>query len=482
MEQDPIHQFPHAVRRLLPLLAMTALRYLFLASLVYSAEKPNIIFILSDDHAAQAISAYNSSVNRTPHIDRLAAEGIRFDNCFVTNSLCAPSRAVILTGKYSHLNGVTDNRTEFDGSQQTLPKLMQQAGYRTAIIGKWHLKSQPAGFDYSHILPGQGSYIDPEMIENGRRHKLRGYVTDIITDESLRWLKQNAQTGQPFFLMLQHKAPHADWVSDEKHKALYESSEIPFPSTFNDDFRTRSSQIRNHGLFVGPLQWERHLKRFGTLPEGLTDQQKRECVYQVYMKNYLSCIASVDDNTGRLLDYLDQSGQSNNTVVIYTSDQGFFLGEHGLYDKRFMYEPSLRMPLLIRYPKEIHAGSSAATMVLNLDFAPTLLDYAQVSVPAAMQGRSFRPITRGERTADWRKAMYYRFYEEAFGIGPQEGIRTNRYKLIHYLYGDHAWELYDLENDPDEIKNLYPAETDRELVEELKETMRNLKTELQLLD
>jgi len=467
-------------RGFLAILSLVLLIRLLSVTVVCAAEQPNIIFIMSDDHAAHAISAYGSKVNKTPQLDRLAREGIRFDNCFVTNSLCAPSRAVILTGKYSHLNGVTDNRTEFDGSQQTLPKLMQQAGYRTALIGKWHLKSQPAGFDYTHILPGQGMYIDPVMIDNGKRHNTKGYVTDIITDQALDWLKEQRSVDQPFFLMLYHKAPHADWVADEKHMAMYEHGQIPLPTTFNDDSATRSAQIRNHRLHVGPKQWDLHFKRFGEIPAGLSKQETREWVYQIYMKNYLSCIASVDDNTGRLLDYLDQSGLSDNTVVIYTSDQGFFLGDHGLYDKRFMYEPSLRMPLLIRYPQEIKPGSSTKSIVLNLDFAPTLLDYAQVHIPEAMQGRSFRQITRGIQPADWRRAMYYRFYEEAFGIGPQEGIRTSRYKLIHYLYGDQGWEFYDLENDPDELDNQYDQIKNHQHVEELKQRMHALKVELKV--
>ena len=321
-----------------------------------SDKRPNIIFIMSDDHASHAISAYGSKINKTPHIDRLAKEGMRFDNCFCTNSICSPSRAVILTGKYSHMNGVIDNRTKLDGSQQTLPTLLQQAGYNTAIVGKWHLKSQPTGFHYSNVLPGQGVYHNPVMIENGKKQKHAGYVTDLITDSALAWLKKQESSDKPFFLMLHHKAPHANWEPDKKHLTMYTDGDIPFPATFNDDYETRTAQIKNHRLHVGPKQWALHFKRFGSLPEGMTAQETRQWVYQTYMKNYLRCIASVDDNVGRVLDYLDQTGLNKNTIVVYTSDQGFFLGDHGLYDKRFMYEHSLRMPLLVRYPEGVKRG------------------------------------------------------------------------------------------------------------------------------
>ncbi len=438
------------------------------------ASRPNILFIMSDDHAAHAISAYGSRVNKTPNIDRIAREGMRFDECMCTNSLCAPSRAVILTGKYSHLNGVTDNSRRFDGSQQTLPKLLGKAGYQTAIVGKWHLKTPPAGFDYSNVLPGQGVYHNPVMIENGVRKKNTGYVTDLITDAALEWLK-NRRADVPFFMMLHHKAPHANWEPDEKHLSLYEHSDIPEPPTLNDTYEGRTDQIRNHRLHVGPKQWELHFKRFGPLPEGMSEQEAKERVYQVFMKNYLRCIASVDDNVGRVLDYLEQAGLRDNTIVMYTSDQGFFLGDHGLYDKRFMYEQSLRMPLLMRYPKEISPGSVADEIVLNLDFAPTLLDYACASIPADIQGRSFRAIASGRTPSDWRMAMYYRFYESAFGIGPQEGVRTQRYKLVHFLYGDKGWELYNLEKDPEEMKNLFGDPEHRRLVETLKVEMEALK-------
>jgi len=438
---------------------------------VQSHRKPNIIFIMSDDHASHAISAYGSKINKTFHIDRLAQEGMRFDKCFCTNSICAPSRAVILTGKYSHLNGVVDNGVKFDGTQQTLPKLMQQAGYQTAIVGKWHLKSPPTGFHYSNVLPGQGEYHNPVMIENGKSQKHKGYVTDLITDQAIAWLKKQESSETPFFLMLHHKAPHANWEPDKKHMAMYSQEDIPLPSTFNDDYKTRTAQIKNHRLYVGPKQWELHFKRFGQIPKGMTEQETREWVYQKYMKNYLRCIASVDDNVGRVLDYLDQAGLAKNTVVIYTSDQGFFLGDHGLYDKRFMYEHSLRMPLLVRYPEGIKAGSTSDAMVSNLDFASTFLDYARAPVPEDIQGESFKSIAHGSTPKEWRTTIYYRFYEKGYGIGPHEGIRTKRYKLIHYLYGDKGWELYDLSNDPNELNNVYGIPENKKLVEDLKATL-----------
>lgn len=439
------------------------------------SSRPNILFIMSDDHASQAISAYGSRINQTPNIDRLAREGIRFDNVFCTNSICAPSRAVILTGKYSHLNGVINNRTGFDGSQQTLQKLMQQAGYETALVGKWHLKTTPTGFDYSDILPSGGKYHDPDMIENGNSRILKGYVTDLITDRALNWLRKRRKSKKPFFLMLHHKAPHATWESDEKHEAMYPDADIPYPETFNDDYAGRTAQIANHRLHVGPEQWELQFKRFGPLQAGMSEQESKEWVYQIYIKNYLRCVASLDDNVGRVLDYLEVSGLSGNTVVVYTSDQGFFLGEHGLYDKRFMYEEALRMPLLIRYPKEIEAGSRSDAMLLNLDFASTLLDYAGAAIPEDIQGESFRSVAGGKVPHDWRQAMYYKFYERAHGIGPHEGIRTMDYKLIHFQYGDMGWELYNLRKDPLEMENVYGLPENRSLILELKKMMAGLR-------
>ena len=431
--------------------------------------RPNILFVMSDDHAAHVLSCYGSKINKTLNLDRLAKEGMRFNNCFCTNSICGPSRAVILTGKYSHLNGVVVNlsrngRNEFDGRQQTFPKLLQQAGYQTALIGKWHLGGSPTGFDYYNILPGQGSYHDPVMIEKGaERRKHEGYVTDIITDQSLKWLKTRNK-DRPFLLMCHHKAPHGPWKPDQKHAGMYEGFDIPEPETLDDDYATRCDAIRNQMLGMKNFR-QRHLK--GNFPKWLVGQALKKWTYQQYIKRYLRCVASLDDNVSRLLEYLDQSGLAENTIVVYTSDQGFFLGDHGLYDKRFMYEESLRMPLLVRYPKEVRPGSVNDEMVLNLDFAETFLDYAGVAMPADMQGRSFRPILRGRTPEDWRTSMYYSFFEVAYGVPAHCGLRTGCHKLIHF-YSIGAWELYDLQKDPKELKNVFADPTYQDVVKQLK--------------
>ncbi|MHC4913724.1 MAG: sulfatase family protein, partial [Planctomycetota bacterium] len=443
--------------------------------------RPNIIFIMSDDHTAQAMSCYGSKINKTPNLDRLAKEGMRFGNCFCTNSICAPSRAVILTGKYSHINGVIDNRVEFDSRQQTFPKLLQRAGYETAVIGKWHLKSEPTGFNYWNILVGsggQGEYFDPLFSENGKETKTKGYVTDIITDFSIEWLK-GRNGDKPFCLLYQHKAPHRGWKPDKKHVKMYGDVEIPEPETFNDDYNTRSDAARQQEMTVEhhltpsdlkveppdelPGEDERGWWQKGVHGEywspslELHGKELKKWKYQRYIKDYLRCVASVDDNVGRLLDYLDRSGLAENTIVVYTSDQGFYLGEHGWFDKRFMYEESLRMPLLVRYPKGIKAGSVNDDIVLNLDFGPTLLDFAGVSKPKDMQGESFRRQLGGERVKEWREAMYYHYYEYPgwHAVKRHYGIRTKQYKLIHFYHDIDAWELYDLQKDPHELNNVY---------------------------
>src|SRR5882672_10738134 len=371
-----------------------------------SAARPNILFIMSDDHAAHAISAYGSKINQTPNLDQIAREGVRFDRCFVVNSICSPSRATILTGKYSHLNGVpVFNR--FDGSQPTLAKYLQAAGYHTGMIGKWHLFSDPTGFDYWNILPGQGVYHDPVLIEMGERKKHPGYVTDLITDFSIAFLK-NRPKDKPFFLMCHHKAPHRPWQPDAKHAHLYDGVDIPEPVTFNDDYRTRSDAAREAAMRIDRDLTKTDLKQ--DPPPDLSGAALKHWKYQRYIKDYLACIAAVDDNVGRLLDYLDQSGLAENTIVIYTSDQGFFLGDHGWFDKRFMYEESLRMPFLVRYPGHIKPGTVNDSMILNVDFAPTFLQYAGLSTPGGVQGRSIMPLLDGKTPANWRTEMYYRYY------------------------------------------------------------------------
>jgi arylsulfatase A-like enzyme len=437
--------------------------------------RPNILYIMADDHASHAISAYGSKVNRTPQIDRLAKEGMRFDNCFVTNSICTPSRAAILTGKYSHINGVpVFNR--FDGSQPTLAKHLHAAGYHTGMIGKWHLGSDPTGFDYWNILPGQGVYHDPVFIEMGKRRKHQGYVTDLITEFSIEFLK-GRPAGKPFFLMCHHKAPHRPWEPDGKHAREFAVAKIPEPETFHDDYATRGDAAREATMRIDRDLQPSDVKQ--TPPPGLSDLELKQWKYQRYMQDYLACVAAVDDSVGRLLDYLDSSGLAQNTIVIYTSDQGFFLGDHNWFDKRFMYEESLRMPFLVRWPGRIRPGSTANAMVLNVDFAPTLLAAAGMSVPADMQGRSFLPILEGHKPADWRTSIYYRYYHYPWHhrVQPHYGVRTDRYKLIYFNKLD-QWELYDLKLDPHELKNVYNDPAYAETVRRLKADLDRLKKEV----
>ncbi|HEY3129927.1 MAG TPA: sulfatase [Acidobacteriota bacterium] len=437
--------------------------------------RPNILFIMSDDHAVHAISAYGSRINRTPNIDRIAREGMRFNNCLVTNSICTPSRAVILTGKYSHINGVpVFNR--FDGSQPTLAKYLQRAGYYTGMIGKWHLFSDPTGFDYWNVLPGQGRYHDPEMIEMGAKKTIQGYATDIITDLSIDFLK-NRPRDKPFFLMSHHKAPHRNWEPDAKHGAMYENEEIPEPDTFRDDYKNRSSAAAEATMRIDRDLTANDLKQ--QPPVGLSGEPLKKWKYQRFIKDYLRCVASVDDNVGRLLDYLDQAGLKNNTIVVYTSDQGFFLGDHNWFDKRFMYEESLRMPFLIRFPGKIQPGTINNDMILNVDFAPTFLEYAGVPVPGDMQGRSIVPLLRGGKPKGWRTSMYYRYYHypQDHRVQPHYGIRTERYKLI-YFNKINEWELFDLKKDPREMNSVYNDPDYARVIKKLKIELYRLKREL----
>ncbi|RAP76865.1 sulfatase [Paenibacillus montanisoli] len=456
-------------------------------------KRPNILFIMSDDHASHAISAYGSRINETPNIDRISEGGMRFDNCFCTNSICTPSRAAILTGQYNHINGVKTLGDSFDGRQTTFPKLLQQDGYQTAIVGKWHLghggNADPTGFDYWSILPDQGDYHNPVMIEMGVSQKFDGYVTDIITDKSLDWLK-NRDKNRPFMLMCHHKAPHRHWEPDEKHMHLYEDIDIPEPETFYDDYATRSQAAVNAKMRIEDLH---ELDTKGAPPAGLTPEQEKKWKYQRYIKDYLRCIASVDDNVGRLLDYLDEEDEANDTIVIYTSDQGFFLGDHGWFDKRFMYEESLRMPFLIRYPRAIEAGTVSDTMILNVDFAPTFLDYAGHPIPETMQGHSIREVLGGAAPADWRTSMYYRYWMHLDGcheVYSHYGIRTQQYKLIYYYAQalgttdsrDESkppeWEMFDLAKDPYELNNVYSLPEYEQTVKALTREMEQLMSDV----
>ncbi len=445
-------------------------------------QPPNIVFIMTDDHAAHAISSYGSKLIKTPHLDRLAREGMRFDNAFVTNSICTPSRAVILSGKYSHLNGVPVFN-HIDNSQPLVSKYLQAAGYHTGMIGKWHLggnnpqrpnDGSPTGFDYWNILPGQGAYFDPVMIEMGQRKKLTGYATDIITDLSMDFIKQRP-TDKPFFLMYHHKAPHRNWQPAEKYRKQYENYEPPIPATFDDDYKGKSDASKQATMHIDVDLNDSDLKM--KPPAGLSGAALKKWKFTRYMQDYLACVQSVDDNIGRFLNFLDQSGLAENTIVIYTSDQGFFLGEHNFFDKRFMYEESLRTPFIIRWPKRIKAGSVNKSMILNLDFAPTFLAAAGAKVPADMQGRSILPLLTGKTPKDWRTSMYYRYYHPGHhNVAAHYGVRTARYKLIYFNKLD-QWELYDLQKDPGEMRNLYSDPSHTKTLESLKKELQRLKKE-----
>jgi len=468
-----------------------------------TSKRPNILYIMSDDHAAHAISAYGSRINRTPNIDRLARQGMRLDRCFAVNSICTPSRACILTGKYSHINGVpVFNR--FDGAQPTVAKYLQAAGYHTGMIGKWHLGSDPTGFDHWCILPGQGVYHNPAFLTPDGRVVKNGYVSDIVTDLSLDFLK-NRPKDKPFFLMCHHKAPHRNWEPDARHAKMYDDLEIPEPPTLRDDYATRTDAAREATMTVANDLTRRDLKL--TPPQGLTapdlqrwyaaepaevtidvDGQKKTLTgdallkwkYQRYIKDYLRCVASVDDNVGRLLDYLDKEGLADNTIVIYTSDQGFFLGDHGLYDKRFFYEESPRMPFLVRWPGVIQPGSATDALAINADFAPTFLAAAGLDVPGDMQGVSLLPIWRGERPAGWRHSFYYRYYHDPghHDTRAHYAVRTDTHKLIHYWKKD-QWECYDLVKDPKELCNIFLDPAAQPVVARLKEELVRLRREVQ---
>jgi arylsulfatase A-like enzyme/predicted alpha/beta superfamily hydrolase len=477
------------------------------------SERPNIIFIMSDDHAYQAISAYDTTLIRTPNIDRLANEGMRFDRAFVTNSICSPSRAVILTGKFSHLNSIKDNIDVFDTTQLTYPRILQANGYQTAVIGKWHLKSRPQGFDYWKVLPGQGYYYHPEFRTKEGIVKEEGYVTDIITDLAINFLKEKRDPSRPFMMMYQHKAPHREWRPSMENLDAFHAEAIPEPSTLFDDYakmgtaakdaemriidhmgysndnKVHPDSIKKLGLknfsdwydSTYLLQYERLSEEekakwdavYGPIvndfmkntPEG--DALLR-WKYQRYMQDYLATIKSVDENVGRLLDYLDEKGLAENTLVIYTSDQGFYLGEHGWFDKRFMYEESFRTPLLARWPGHIAPGQVNTQLVQNLDFAQTMLDAANAPASEEMQGESLLPIFKGTAQS-WREALYYHYYEYPgiHGVKRHYGVRTDRYKLIHFYHDIDEWELYDLQTDPKESTNVYNQPAYKAVQEEL---------------
>jgi len=455
---------------------------------------PNIIYIMSDDHAYQAISAYGSILKDlapTPNIDRIAKEGMRFDRCLVTNSISGPCRAVILTGKYSHLNGFLKNegQTPFDGSQQTFPKLLQKAGYNTAMIGKWHLMSDPTGFNHWEILPGQGNYYNPDFIDSKGRHTEKGYVTELITDKCISWLKEAKSSGKPFMLMMHHKAPHREWQPGPNELTLYKDVKFPEPATLFDDYSGRGIAEKTQDMTIDKtMRIEEDLKMYkdkskmkatglGRMDEGQAKAwndvydpiirhfyesapEGKELIkfkYQRYLQDYLACIAAVDKSVGKVLDYLKENGLDKNTIVIYASDQGFYLGEHGWFDKRWMFEESYKTPLLVRWPGAVKPGSVNSDMVSNIDLAETFLDMAGVPVPEDMQGRSMVPVLKGKTPANWRKEHYYHYYEYpgSHMVKRHYGISTSRYKLMHYYYDIDEWEMYDLQTDPLEMKNVY---------------------------
>jgi arylsulfatase A-like enzyme len=449
-------------------------------------EQPNIVYMMADDHASHAISAYGSRINKTPHIDRIAREGMRLDNCFCTNSICTPSRAAILTGQYSHKNGVYTLADAYNPDQNNVAKELQRAGYQTAMIGKWHLAKDPAGFDHWNILPGQGLYYDPVFIDKNGKKKYEGYCTDLIGDFSLNWLK-NRDKKKPFFLMSHHKAPHRPWGPAPKYANLFDGQTIPEPDNLYEHYEGRARSVAAVKMKVGEDMVKSDYKV--DKPADLEGDALRKWAYQYYIKDYLRCIQSVDDNVGRVLDYLESEGLAKNTIVIYTSDQGFFLGDHGWFDKRLMYEEALRMPFLIRYPKAIKPGTVNKDITLNVDFAPMFLDYAGSKKPADMQGTSFRANLEGHTSKDWRKSMYYRYWmhnSNDHHVPAHYGIRTQEWKLI-YFYGDPLgmkganlpcmtpeWELYNIKNDPREMKNLINDPSKAGVIKQLKAELAQL--------
>ena len=487
-------------------------------------ERPNILFIMSDDHAYQAISAYDKRLINTPNIDRIANEGMLFSNACVTNSICAPSRAVILTGKHSHINGKIDNHFPFDTNQITFPQIFQNNGYQTAMFGKLHFGNNPKGVDQFKILPGQGHYINPDFISKDEgKIKIEGYVTDIITDLTLDWLKNERKEDEPFVCMYLHKAPHREWFPPERHYKNFTKKTFPEPATLFDDYEGRGSAAKEsemnlltHMNWAGdskiypetmealgieetsnwdikafhkeydrmtPLQKEKWNETYGPINDDLKknykQMSKKEMMqwrYQRYMQDYLGSIQAVDDGVGKVLDYLKESGLDKNTIVIYTSDQGFYLGEHGWFDKRFVYDESFKTPLLVKWPDKIKAGSKKTEMVQNLDFAPTLLDMADIEIPNDMQGESLVPLMTGKGSFD-RDAVYYHYYEypSVHMVKRHYAIVTEDYKLAHFYYDVNEWELYDRKADPNEMKNVYNDPAYKEVVDKLTKQLADLR-------
>ncbi len=458
---------------------------------------PHILFIMSDDHATNALGSYGSrlaGLDPTPRLDELAAQGARFTRAFCTNSICSPSRAAILTGQYSHRNGVYRLNQALDPAHPNVAKELREGGYTTAVIGKWHLVEEPSGFDYWNVLPGQGRYFDPVMNRiGGQRNVYQGFSADVITELARQWLAEKRAPDQPFCLMVHYKAVHEPFSAPQRFDGLYEDVVIPEPASLWEDKSHRSIGSRDHGFTIADMA-ERFVRRGQWQPERpfqeLSREEQTRQGYQAFVRQYLRSVAALDESIGRLLDYLDESGLAEDTLVIYTSDQGYFLGEHNYIDKRWMFEESIRMPLILRYPGRIDAGIVRDAMVLNIDFAPLLLDYAGLPRLESMQGRSFRGFVQGDPPADWRQAMYYRYWMHGDGANrpAHYGIRTDRYKLI-FFYGlplgitrnpptEPGWELYDLQEDPEEVNNVYDDPEYAGVVRQLKRQLADLKDEV----
>ena len=497
---------------------------LLASSAVAAPPRPHILFLFSDDHALNSISAYGGRLEKiapTPNIDRIADQGAIFTRSYCCNSICGPSRAAILTGKHSHINGFMDNETStFDGSQTTFPKLLQKSGYQTAIIGKWHLVSEPQGFDHWEVLPGQGSYYNPDFIDAEGTHRYEGYCTDIITDRAIDWLENGRDKDKPFLLMCQHKAPHRNWAPAARHLDLFKDVTIPEPPNLFDDYENRSKTLKEQAMSIaGDMSWSHDMKFRGEnlFPDHFTSRMKNDeyprmndaqrklwdagyeaenqqaiadirsgklagddltrWKYQRYMKDYLRCVRALDENVGRMLDYLERTGLAANTLVVYGSDQGFYLGEHGWFDKRWMFEESLSMPFLARWPGVISPGTRSETMIQNIDYAPTFLDAAGVDVPQTIQGRSLLPVFKngGKKPSDWREGIYYFYSGEAtHQVAAHDGVRNDRYKLIRFSRTE-EWNLFDLEKDPNEMKSVHDDPEYATVLTEMKDLYSRLR-------
>ena len=462
--------------------------------------RPNILFVMTDDQQAQQMSCAGHPILRTPNMDRLASEGVRFENAFCTNSLCAPGRASVLTGCYSHVHGIRGNSEKrdeieaLDPNLPTFPRLLREAGYRTGLFGKWHIRQDPNDFDEWKVLPGQGVYFDPDFIHNGARRRERGYATDLTTDFALDFLRRRGD--EPFCLVYQHKAPHRPFTPAPRHASLYGDIAWPKPETYDDDYATRPLAREAEDMkFEISLAGD-----YEDLPKGLSAAAKKHWIFDRFVKDHHRAVYGVDENLGVILQYLDDTGLAEDTLIVYTTDNGYFLGEHGWYDKRFMYEPSLRIPFLVRYPRLPLKGHVEERMVLNVDIAPTILDLAGIDVPERMQGESLAPLLRGSPPDDWRQSIFYAYYDNSWAmkdlppeartdpsfryftahrVSPHRGVRTERYKLIEYYNEDGYWELFDLREDPNELNNLYSEPGRDGLKAELTQELRRLQEQYQ---